>query len=61
MLLGRDSEQRLLDRLVSDARAGTSGVLALVGEVGIGKTALLDATAERAAGMQVLRARGVES
>ena len=61
MLLGRDSEQRRLDRLVSDARAGTSGVLALVGEVGIGKTALLDAVAGRAAAMRVLRARGVES
>jgi predicted ATPase len=61
VLLGRDSEQRRLDRLVSDARAGTSGVLALVGEVGIGKTALLDAVAGRAEGMRVLRARGVES
>ncbi len=61
MLLGRDSEQLRLDRLLADARAGTSGVLALVGEVGIGKTALLDATAERAEGMRVLRARGVES
>jgi hypothetical protein len=32
-----------------------------VGEAGIGKTALLDYAAERAEGMQVLRARGVES
>jgi predicted ATPase len=36
-------------------------VLALVGEPGIGKTALLDYAAERAGGMRVLRARGVES
>ena len=44
--------------LLAEAREGTSGVLALVGEPGIGKTALLDHAAERAEGMQVLRAAG---
>ncbi|MFN8160266.1 MAG: AAA family ATPase [Solirubrobacterales bacterium] len=61
MLLGRDDERLALDRLLNEARAGSSGVLALVGEPGIGKTALLDLAAERAAGIRVLRARGIES
>ena len=45
MLLGRDRERLALRRLLADARVGKSGVLALVGEAGIGKTALLDAPA----------------
>lgn len=61
MLLGRDEEQRELDRLLAAARSGRSGVLALVGEAGIGKSALLAAAAATASGMQVLRARGVEA
>jgi DNA-binding CsgD family transcriptional regulator len=61
MLLGRNDERLALDRLLTQAREGRSGVLALVGEPGIGKTALLDETAERATGMRVLRARAVES
>src|SRR5579863_7622115 len=61
MLLGRDGERLALRRLLADARVGKSGVLALVGEAGIGKTALLGAAAELAAGMQILRARGIES
>ena len=61
MLLGRDSERLALDRLLAEARGGRSGVLALVGEPGIGKTALLDYAAQQANGMRVLRARGIES
>ena len=61
MLLSRESERRTLDRLLADARLGQSGVLALLGEPGIGKTALLEHAAGRADGMRVLRARGVES
>ncbi len=61
MLLGRTQERLALDRLLAEARGGHSGVLALVGEPGIGKTVLLDYTGERADGMRVLRARGVES
>jgi DNA-binding CsgD family transcriptional regulator len=61
MLLGRKDERLALDRLFAQAREGRSGVLALVGEPGIGKTALLDHAADSAGGMQILRARGVES
>ena len=61
MLVGRDQERREIELAFSRARAGASAVLALVGEAGIGKTALLDWAAEQAEGMQLLRARGVES
>lgn len=61
MLLGRERERRAIEDALKRARAGASATLALVGEPGIGKTALLDDAAERAEGMQVLRARGIES
>jgi DNA-binding CsgD family transcriptional regulator len=61
MLLGRDRELHAIDTVLQRARDGASATLALVGEAGIGKTALLEAAAERAEGMTVLRARGVES
>ena len=61
MLLGREPEQRVLAALLDSARAGRSEVLAVVGEAGVGKSALLDDIASRAADMTVLRARGVPS
>src|ERR1700689_4040163 len=61
MLGGRGAEQLALRRLLADARVGRSGVLALVGEAGVGKTALLDAARGLADGMGGLRARGIES
>ena len=61
MLLGRDHEQRALVRLLENARVGGSGVLAIIGEAGIGKSALLAYAQEQATGMNVLRARGVQS
>src|SRR5438132_660714 len=61
LLMGRDLERQALERVLDDAREGRSAVLALVGEPGIGKSALLDAAADAAAGMRVLRARGIES
>jgi len=61
MLLGRDDERLALDRVLAQARQGRSGVLALVGEPGIGKTSLLEHAATQADGMRVLRARGVQS
>ena len=61
MLLGRELEIAHIDRLLAEAREGRSGALVLSGEPGIGKTALLDYAADRAKGMTVLAARGIES
>jgi DNA-binding CsgD family transcriptional regulator len=61
MLLGREQERDEIDHALARARSGSSATLALVGEAGIGKTALLDYAAGQAEGMQVLRARGIES
>ncbi|GLZ53546.1 LuxR family transcriptional regulator [Actinomycetospora sp. NBRC 106378] len=65
-LVGRQPELRLLGELVVDVsdgggpRAGTGSALAFVGDVGVGKTALLDAaaTTASAAGVRVVRADG---
>src|SRR5579863_983176 len=61
MLLGRADERREIEQVLARARSGASAVLTLAGEPGIGKTALLGYAAERAAGMRLLRARGIES
>jgi len=61
MMVGRDFERQQIAQALAQARSGTSAALALVGEPGIGKTVLLGYAAERAAGMQLLRARGIES
>jgi DNA-binding CsgD family transcriptional regulator len=61
VLIGRGQERKEIERALASARSGTSATLALVGEAGIGKTMLLDHAAESAAGMRVLRARGIES
>ena len=47
--------------MLGQARAGSSAVLVVRGEPGIGKTALLDYAAGRALGFRVIWARGVES
>jgi len=60
-LRGRRSERAVFGELVADVREGQSRVLVLRGEAGIGKTALLDHLAGRAAGCRVARAAGVES
>src|SRR5215210_3363213 len=61
MLLGREAECARIDALLEAARKGSSGVLVLRGEPGIGKSALLAYARERATGMLVLSADGVES
>ncbi|WP_049572618.1 AAA family ATPase [Nonomuraea sp. SBT364] len=58
-MLGRDSEIELLGSLLRRAAEGHGGGVVLHGEPGIGKTALLSHTEERATGFQVLRAVGV--
>ncbi len=61
MLVGRDRELKIVDALVAGARLGTSGVLVLTGEAGIGKTALLTYAAQAADGVRVLRCAGSEA
>lgn len=61
MLVGRQAEQQAIDRLVAGARLGTSGVLAITGEAGVGKTALIEHSVTGMQSMRVLRATGIES
>src|ERR1700740_2975874 len=60
-LTDRRAECGVLDRLINAVRAGGSRVLVVRGEPGVGKSALLDYLAGRAAGCRVVRAAGVES
>src|SRR3954465_16018913 len=59
--LGRSEERDVLERLLAAARGGESAVLAIRGEAGIGKTALLRYAARQAAGFRVAEIAGVES
>jgi len=61
MRIGAGQETALVDRMLTSASAGRSSVVLIEGEPGIGKTALVDDAAERAAGWAVLRARGAPS
>jgi len=61
LLVGRDREQRVLDDMLRMARDGQGVALVIEGDPGIGKTALLDALADRATGFIVLRAVGTET
>ncbi|WP_034264195.1 helix-turn-helix transcriptional regulator [Actinospica robiniae] len=60
MLSGRDRELQALRALLAGARAGRGGALALVGEAGIGKSALLESLGLEQ-GVRVLRATGFEA
>ncbi len=61
-LLDRSQEKEALDELLGAVRAGLSGAVVLVGEAGVGKTALLDyAAASAGAEMEVVRVVGIES
>src|SRR4051794_38364711 len=59
-LYGRRRESDQLERVLVRIRTGQSQVLVLRGDAGIGKTALLNHMARRAAGCHVARATGVE-
>jgi hypothetical protein len=61
MLLGRSGEREVLDQLIDAARVGSSGVVVVRGQAGIGKTALLEYAIESASDLAVARAVGVES
>lgn len=61
MLVGRHRECGTLDRLIKTVSAGESQALVVVGEAGVGKTALLDYVAAQASGCQLIRAAGVQS
>jgi DNA-binding CsgD family transcriptional regulator/tetratricopeptide (TPR) repeat protein len=61
MLTDRAAECARIDQLLLNVRTGQSAVLVLLGEPGIGKTALLDYATQQAEGFRILRALGVES
>src|SRR5215813_6181720 len=61
VLYGRRQECAAVDRLLQAVREGRSGVLVLRGEAGVGKSALLAYAGDRAVGVTVLRAAGVEA
>src|SRR5918996_3461572 len=61
MLFGRERERAVIGSLLEGARASRSGVLVLRGQPGVGKTALLEDTADRASEAQLLRGHGVQS
>jgi predicted ATPase len=60
-LFGREGELELLRGLIDDARNGTSGATLLIGEAGVGKTALIERLVAHASGLRLLRVVGVES
>jgi DNA-binding CsgD family transcriptional regulator/tetratricopeptide (TPR) repeat protein len=61
VLRGRAEECARLDGLLDSALAGRSGVLALRGEAGVGKTALLEYAIASASALEVIRVAGMES
>ncbi|MGH9212594.1 MAG: ATP-binding protein [Acidimicrobiales bacterium] len=61
MLVGRLAERHRIESLLAAARAGTSGILVIQGEAGIGKTALVEYARAQARGLTHLRMQGVES
>ena len=60
-LRGRVSECATLRGLIATVKSGSSQVLVLRGEAGVGKTALLEFTAQMASGVRCLHVAGVQS
>ncbi|MCU1454756.1 MAG: transcriptional regulator, LuxR family, partial [Acidimicrobiales bacterium] len=60
-LRGRAAALATLDALLERAAAGAGGGATVVGEPGIGKSALLDELADRADGWRVIRVTGLEA
>lgn len=61
VLAGREHELQRIGALLGDATAGRSGALLVVGEPGVGKTALLEAARARADAFTCLSTRGIEA
>jgi DNA-binding CsgD family transcriptional regulator len=61
VLFGREAELAAVEGLIAHARSSRSGALVIRGEPGVGKSALLRHAIERASGMRVLRAGGIEA
>ena len=61
MMVDRRHECEVLDRLIADVRSGTSRVIVLRGEAGVGKSALVGHLSSRVTDCRVARAVGVES
>src|ERR1700685_1938087 len=59
MLVGRSAESARIDGLLNGVRGGTGGALMLLGEPGIGKSALLQYAERQATGMRQLTILGV--
>jgi DNA-binding CsgD family transcriptional regulator len=59
--LNRTRERELLDRLIANVRGGQSAVLAIRGEAGIGKTALLQYATRQASGLRLEHVTGAEA
>lgn len=61
MIRGRQTEHVTVERLLTRARGGHSGVLVVRGEAGIGKTELLKHARDNALGFRAVHTAGVES
>jgi DNA-binding CsgD family transcriptional regulator len=60
MLRGREREQDALEALLSEAEHGAGAGRLLVGEPGMGKSALLDYARDRAVGFRIATVTGIE-
>ena len=61
MLHGRETERAQLAALLDAARRGSAGSVVVLGEPGVGKSALLAEVMSTATGVRVLRTQGLES
>jgi predicted ATPase len=57
-VLGRQRELDVLDRMLAAARDRHGGAIVVLGEPGIGKTALIERTVASAQGFRILKTAG---